>query len=251
MDDAATGWWEWGAPDSTDYQPGSCASGTNCWVTGLDEFFSAGGNNDVDEGTTTLESRALDLSGAVDPVVRYALWFTNDQGASPGEDPLRIEVTDDGGSTWYPMETVGAGTPLAWVERQVDYPQQATVGNNVRFRLVASDLGAGSMVEAALDDFAVLDRGRGCSVCPLPVAHVGAITVDRSGTDVVLDWTDDPVVGDRFAVYVLSGPGFSDAVRVGTTDSRSFVHLGATTAPGLFAYRVAALDSCGNESNLD
>jgi hypothetical protein len=75
--------------------------------------------------------------------------------------------------------------------------------------------------------------------------------VERAGDDVVLDWTDDPAPGERFAVYKLTGPGYAEAVRIGTTTERSFTHVGAATSAESFAYRVSSLDVCGNESPLD
>ena len=36
--------------------------------------------------------------------------------------------------------------------------------------------------------------------------------------DVLLDWSDDPAPGSRFAVYGLSGAEYDQAVRIGTTD---------------------------------
>jgi hypothetical protein len=120
-----------------------------------------------------------------------------------------------------------------------------------RFRFSVYDRGSGSLVEAGFDDLTILDRDQGCFDCPLPVAAVGTIHARREGDDVVLDWTADPAPGTRFVVYALSGPTFSSAVRIGATDGRSYRHEGAALAPIDFAYRVSAIDGCGNESDLE
>jgi len=80
---------------------------------------------------------------------------------------------------------------------------------------------------------------------------VGTILVSRSGNDVVLDWTADPVQGSRYVIYLLSGPGFETAIRVDTTTSRTYVHAGAVLANPSCFYRVTAVDACGGESALE
>lgn len=252
-DDATTGRWEWGDPEGTGVQPAddhTPAPGTRAWITGLAAAGGDGGN-DVDGGTTTLLSSRYDLSSAVDPVVRYARWFTNDRGNSPGEDPLDVEVSANDGTSWTLLEQVGAGTPLAWVEVEHALAGKVSLTSQMRFRFTARDLGQGSLVEAGVDDFELVDRWQGCGGCPAPVAKVGAILASRSGDDVVLDWSADPVSATRYAVYKLTGAGFSEAVRIGTTATKSFVHEGAALSGEDFFYRVSAVDACGNESALE
>lgn len=249
--DATTGLWELGDPEATPFQPGDDyteAPGVNAWVTGL----AAGVNNgdfDVDNGTTTLLSAVYDLSTAVDPVVRYARWFTNDQGGAPGEDPFDVQASDNGGSTWTTLEQLNGGTPLAWVVPQIPLAGKIGFTSNMRFRFVARDLGTGgSLVEAAVDEFTILDRNQGCTGCPTPAAEVGTFRISRSGNDVVLDWAADPVSATRYAVYRVFGPGFTESVRIGTSDTKSFVHEGGALSAEDFYYRVSAIDACGNES---
>jgi len=248
---ATTGNWEWGVPEDTGLQPGTCAAGTQCWVTGLAAELPGGDNNDVDGGETTLLSRVYDLSGLVDPVFEYWRWYTNDQGASPGEDRAYVDVSADDGGTWTQLEVLADGTPLAWVRPRIPLPATVPQTAATRFRFSVSDRGGGSLVEAGFDDLTILDRDQGCFDCPLPVAAVGTILARREANDVVLDWTTDPTPGARFAVYLLTGPTFSTAVRIGTTDGRTFRHEGAVLAPADYAYRVSAIDACGNESALE
>ena len=102
--------------------------------------------------TTTLLSAPYDLSTAVDPVVRYARWYTNDLGQNPGEDLFDVEVSNNGGSTWASLEQVGAGTPLAWVVPERPLAGVVSPTANMRFRFTARDLGiGGSLVEAAIN----------------------------------------------------------------------------------------------------
>lgn len=251
------GQWGWGDPDETAFQPEDDATpdGTKCWFTGLT---TGGGNgsNDVDDGETILRSAVYDLTGAVNPAVRYARWYTNDRGQNPGEDPFVIEVSNNSGATWAPLEQVaspGGGLllPLAWVDVEIPLGGILPVTSTMRFRFTAEDaVGSGSLIEAGIDDFELVDLDQGCLVCTGSPGTVGTILVRREGDDVIVDWTGDPAPGARFAVYQVSGADFSQAVRIGTTTERSFVHEGAALSPEPFGYRVSALDECGNESGL-
>ncbi|HEX6852131.1 MAG TPA: M36 family metallopeptidase [Candidatus Polarisedimenticolaceae bacterium] len=251
--DAVTGRWEWGDPAPTGAQPGDDTTadpGVNAWVTGL-AAGAGDGDFDVDTGTTTLLSSRYDLTGAVDPVVRYARWFTNDRGGNPGEDPFDVDVSNNDGASWVRLEQVGAGTPLAWVVPDLPLAGVSTPSALMRFRFTARDGGVGgSLVEAAIDDFRIVDRNQGCGGCASP-STVGTILVSRVGSDVVLDWTADPVAGTRFVVYRLGGPALEEAVRIGTTQTRTFVHPGAASAPESFYYRVSAVNACGVEGALE
>jgi len=148
------------------------------------------------------------------------------------------------------LETVGAGTPLEWVDVQIPLSGVITPSDQMYFRFTAADLGSGSVVEAAIDDFSLVDLDQGCLGCTSPVNEVGAIDVMRTGEDVSIDWSADPAEGSRFVVYSLSGTGFSEAIRVGSADDRTFVHEGALSSEESYFYRVTAVDACGNESGF-
>ena len=66
----------------------------------------------------------------------------------------------------------------------------------------------------------------------------------------MLDWSDDPASGTRFAVYKLTGNHLDSPLLIGTTDNRQFTHTGAASGLESYYYRVAAIDACGGESPL-
>jgi subtilisin family serine protease len=244
--DASAGNWEWGDPVGTSYQPEHDATeaGVNCWITGL---ASSPGNGDVDDGTTTLLSAPYDMSTAVNPTVAYARWFTNDRGGSPGDatDAFRIDVSNDDGQSWTPLEEVGAGTPLAWVPVAHALPIGPT--SQVRFRFSAADLGSGSLVEAGIDEFGLLDGGQACLQCTQPPAQtLCTISIARIRDDVRIDWSVNPV-DTRAVVYHVSGCDPSERVKLGTTDEDFFLHEAAVLSDEPFGYRVTFVDECGNE----
>ena len=114
------GAWERGVPVNCDRgDPPADADGSGqCYVT--DNSAANGCNSDVDGGATTLVSPVLDASvdGAA---VAYSRWFDNTAGSAPGEDVMTVEISDDGGSSWQLLETVGPTGPDAaggWFQRE-------------------------------------------------------------------------------------------------------------------------------------
>ena len=165
-DDATTGLWENAAPEGTTAQPGEdhSPSGTNCWVTGASAGNSVG-TNDIDGGTTTLYSPVYDLSGLSAPVVSYWRWYNNTAGASPGQDQMDIDVSNDGGATWTSLEVVGpqSDNTGGWILATFDLASVIAPSSQVQLRFRASDLGSGSIVEAAIDDLEITDFSCGGS----------------------------------------------------------------------------------------
>ena len=72
-----------------------------CWLTD-----NVAGNSDVDGGDTILTSPVLDTPGD-GWQLSYWRWFSNDFGAGPNEDVMRIEWSEDGSSIWNMLEQVG------------------------------------------------------------------------------------------------------------------------------------------------
>ncbi|HUD72311.1 MAG TPA: hypothetical protein VMQ62_10145 [Dongiaceae bacterium] len=251
--DALTGRFEWGDPQLTGAQPDDDATpapGVSAWVTGL-AAGSGIGANDVDTGTTTIQSPIIDISASPAPILEVQTFFNNDLGANPGEDTLRIDVSGNGGSTWV-AGLVSFADFAPWTPVQMTLADKVPLNNQFRIRVQTSDLGVGgSLVEAGIDEVSIFQPNAGCSVCSGPVTGVGTIKATRSGDDVLLDWSADPVNAPGYAVYLRSGTNLGTAVRLGTTTTKSFVHAGGAAALGEnFYYEVTAVDACGRESTL-
>ena len=190
-DDATTGQWTFGDPLGTGAQPEEdhTPSGSSCWFTGQGTPGGTIGENDVDGGTTTLTSPAYDLSSYGDPLMRYWRWYSNNAGATPNTDVFVVEISSDGGNNWLPLETVGpdgdetSGTWRQFVFRVSDF---VPVTNTVQLRFIASDLGEGSIVEAAIDDVGVVEYE-----CPPLAVDTLGISVSNGGQqNFVLDAGD-------------------------------------------------------------
>ncbi len=166
-DTAFTGIWNRANPQATAAQPGediTPGSGTDCWVTDANAGTSLG-SADVDGGATSLISPAYDVSAGTSVAVSYWRWFSNNQGAAPGEDVFRVFISDDGGSTWSLLEEVGptgAEAQGGWYFAQPSTDGIVQPTSAVRLKFVAEDAGSGSIVEAAIDDLTVVAIGQCC-----------------------------------------------------------------------------------------
>jgi hypothetical protein len=164
-DNATTGIWVRDDPVGTEVTAGIYVqpeddhtfAGIQCWVTGNAALGSPPGTNDVDGGRTTLTSGLLDATagGLDDPVISYYRWYSNNQGNSPGLDYWQVDLSNDGGSTWVSVESTKQ-SDASWQRvlfRIADYVQPTS---QIRLRFIAEDAGAGSLVEAAVDDLTLL-----------------------------------------------------------------------------------------------
>ncbi|MFK7905432.1 MAG: T9SS type A sorting domain-containing protein [Chitinophagales bacterium] len=174
-DDASTGIWEIGTPNptftgageevqmSTDRTPTN--SDNRCAFTGNTGNGGGIGENDVDDGKTTLFSPVYNIKGFISPAISYHRWYVNNAGANPGNDFWEVYVSGDGGD-WIQVEN-GNITDATWrlsALRLKDYVESAE--STVQLQFVASDplildaglqFDGGSLVEAGVDDVIVYD----------------------------------------------------------------------------------------------
>ncbi len=175
-DTATTGTWEHGDPIGTDAQPEDdhTPTGNACWFTGQGTVDGELGENDVDDGGTTLMSPVIDLPEG-DAIIGYWRWYSNGTGATPFTDILTADVSNDGGASWVNVETVGPagdGTGGGWVHHSFRVGDFVQPTANIRLRFVASDLAEPSLIEAAIDDMTVVDLS--CTLDALTMTPSGS-----------------------------------------------------------------------------
>jgi hypothetical protein len=176
-----------------DHTPGA---GALCFVTESGWTGQGVSDADVDGGTTTLTSPTFDLSRVVHPRVTYWRWYTNNLGSSPNLDQWVAQVSVDGGGIWTDLErtTVSANS---WQPHSFLLSGFVTPSAQTAFRFIAGDTGAGSLVEAALDDFEIEGDVTPVSV---PVAAVGAgLRLEAP--------QPNPTSGASALAFRLPGPG--------------------------------------------
>ncbi|MBL4687440.1 MAG: hypothetical protein JKY37_22785 [Nannocystaceae bacterium] len=162
--DASTGAWVRGLPDLAHdgtqiSQLGRCASGSQCYFTGLNPAGQAD-QADVSGGSTVLTSPPFDLQGAAMATVRLQRFFYKSEVASGPGLFIELLVPDDGGPdafVAYPLEQleVATGDQLANVWTPVEYAAcDAPMRDGSRLQITATDEGLG-ILEAAIDSVSV------------------------------------------------------------------------------------------------
>ena len=114
------------------------------------------GDNDVDDGCTTLLTPVFNLSTAERAFVTYWRWFGQD-GFTVDDDWV-VEVTNNGGASWVEVERI-SDNHNSWNQVAVELGSLGggfELTEQVQFRFLACDLGGGGLVEAAIDDFELL-----------------------------------------------------------------------------------------------
>lgn len=163
-DTATTGLWTRGDPlgtisGTTQVQPEddvTAAPGVNCFFTGQGTGGTLG-QADVDGGFTTLTSPTMDASGGA-AYISYFRWYSNQQGGSPNADTFRVQISNNNGTTWTALETVGptgAEVNGGWIFKEFLVSDFVTPTAQVKIRFIADDAGAGSLIEAAVDEVRV------------------------------------------------------------------------------------------------
>ncbi len=187
-DTATTGIWERAVSVPTGAQPEGGVAGPSdmCFVTGNAPVGAPDGDNDVDGGTTSLVSPIIDLDGAeVGTTMSFFIWFNNSAGLSPNEDAFRVDLSDDDGGSWSNALTISPTAPESnggWFRYVIAPAAFVNLTDSVRVRFVAEDVGNGSLVEAAVDFFAVDFEG-----CANPVEPATC----------ACDWNDDGNLNDQ------------------------------------------------------
>lgn len=91
------GGWDWGSPSSG---PGACVDGSRCVGTNMEGDYAS----NQDYATTTLDSPAIDLAGATQPVLSLFNWLRTETASDDGGN---VSVSTDGGTTWTLLTPTG------------------------------------------------------------------------------------------------------------------------------------------------
>ena len=206
--DAVDGQWDRGVPvgggDRGDPADDADGSGASYLTDNVDD------NSDVDDGSTILTSPILDASvpSGKEAVVSYQRWYSNNFGNSPEADVFVVEVSDNGGSTWTTLETVGptgAEVRGGWIKKSFRIRDFVTPTNQFRLRFNASDLGDGSVVEAAVDGIQIMHIGCETSVTADDVT-VERGTIVGGGLADTFDSDDSDLEVERESGLNRAGP---------------------------------------------
>ena len=165
--EAADGWVKSGSVNAGEWQRGTPIGGNGapssdfdssgqCWLTGKNADI------DVDGGPTFLNSPVIDITGMDDPIIEYATWFSNDTGPNPNNDTMTVEISDNGGASWFNLENIGPSGPEAsggWYLKRfriLDTLPATTTQFKMRF-LAFDSLSQDSTVEGGVDAVKIYD----------------------------------------------------------------------------------------------
>jgi hypothetical protein len=158
-DTATTGLWERGDPEPTSSsgakQLGTTISGVNGLVTGRLAGGTAGAD-DVDGGLTSIQSPAITLPGSGPLVLSFQYYLAHGSNSS-GEDFFRVRVVGATTATVLSVPGAAANRDGAWTSFSTDISSFA--GQAVRIVVEAADAGGASLVEAGVDDVAIVRSG--------------------------------------------------------------------------------------------
>ncbi|MGH1363990.1 MAG: T9SS type A sorting domain-containing protein [Calditrichia bacterium] len=251
-DNATTGLWELADPEGTSIgsQPEDDHSenGELCFITGAASG-TVSGQFDVDGGATTLQSPVFDISKMTDPIVTYYKWYSNDLGATPGSESWVVRASVDG-VAWVDVENTSFSSS-GWEKVTLRISDFLDVQDSLQFRFIASDEGAGTLVEAGLDDFSLLSQNTIQSPEPKPLLPV-LFALDQNFPNPFNPTTTIPFAlpeasNVTITVYDLLGrrlrhvirrsydSGFHSAEWNGETDA------GNQVSSGIYVYRIQCM----------
>ncbi len=182
-------------------------AGTRCWITGNRWPITYAEDDDVDGGSEEIVSPRFDTTGYADG--RFEFWFWSiltGQGLS-NFDLLETDLSNDDGATWTQLEAYSTPGMRHWSKSEYSL-NVLPASNRMRFKLVVTDNGIDSEVDALLDDFKVTGRKPVCAPYTPPAARapngVGAtLAAARAGADVRLDWSAPPADGGHDAATLF------------------------------------------------
>ena len=154
-DRAITGLWQRGVPQST------ASGGTALQIGALSPTFdlvtaaaagSSAGTNDVDGGVTSILSLPITLPAGGTVTLSFASYLAHLNNATSA-DFLRVTVV--GNTSLVALDRLGASVNRAgaWTTTTADIT--AFAGQTIRILVEAADNGAGSLIEAGVDDVTI------------------------------------------------------------------------------------------------
>ncbi|MCC7143326.1 MAG: S8 family serine peptidase [Candidatus Eisenbacteria bacterium] len=209
--------------------------GVLCFFTGQGTSPSDPGNNDVDNGCTTLVSPNFDLSDAEFAFVRYWRWYG--MGGASSDDTFVIDVSSNGGTTWVALERVPT-SENSWKERSYRIDDFVDLTSTVRFRFQACDINTQGLTEAAIDDFAI-------EVFTSSATDVAdGVRTERT---VLLPNTPNPARSVTTLNFVLSNPATASLVIFDANGRTVRTLIDAPLSSGHHAISWDGLDDRGRE----
>ncbi|NJB85279.1 choice-of-anchor B domain-containing protein [Lewinella marina] len=240
---ATRGVWERGVPEATYNIEGPGQPGEDSpWDFGNQGYFTdpVGGNSnsrDVDQGETQLRSPLFDLTDYGSGVLlTYDYWFSNLSGNAPPNDSLTVALSN--GDTTHTL-AVYRGAVTEWQRDTVVLDGLLPFTATMQLIVTTSDeRGSDNLVEAAFDNFRVLDS--------LMLSPTRPVAAQRN----VAQLFPNPTAGAFQLAYNLQGYGGGQVDVFSTTGQlvhrqrlnhqQGSLQFGQGWAPGLYVVRITS-----------
>ncbi len=225
---ASTGHWERAEPVGTTNGPDESNPdvdaaddcGDQAYITG--NGGGGAGNDDVDDGATTLTSPSFDLSTMIDPYLHYRWWFYNASGFDDPNDTLRLLI--DNGVQEVEIDAFIEATAAMsqWNTDSARVLDLVSLSSDMHFIVSIADADGGNLVEGGLDVFEVIEHG-GIGVDERPLRDALQIRPNPNDGSFTLQWDD---AGERtIEVFdatgrvvmpgtVVMGPAWNASIRL-------------------------------------
>ncbi|MBR9920514.1 MAG: choice-of-anchor B family protein [Bacteroidetes bacterium] len=244
--DATSGAWEWVIPQESTFNgalttPGMDVSddfSNRCYVTGNG---GNGGSNDVDNGTVSITSPVMDLSGYNQAIVSYQAFFFNGGGGGGSGDPddaLRMAISN--GTEVLDLEIIENSLTDWSAVSEFDLTGMIELTDNMQFIVETSDLAAtGHIVEAAFDFFQVIEGNPTVSTQNLLVEQTTLSVSPNPSSDAFELYFELPasVEEAQIEVYNVTGQRI-DQIEINGPFGES--RIGLDYADGLYILRLSA-----------
>ncbi len=149
-----------GAPPASPWVQPNCDHTTwptgsgKCWITGNGTQGGKLTAASVMGGSTKLTTQVFDISQYNDPFVRYWRWYTNDAGTTPTTQAWVVSIISDGTQKY--LESTKQSN-AGWQEAAFRIKDFFPIATKVKFQFVATNSDSRAVIEAAVDDFNILD----------------------------------------------------------------------------------------------
>jgi hypothetical protein len=246
-------------PVATTFQPGDDATpgtGAYAWITAQNPTGDPG-IDDVDNGMSATRSPVIDLSGVAHAELNMNYFHgQRDSGDDPTGDFFRIDVSNDGGTS-FPVNLVLIGDVMStadWRNLRVNLDEYLPLTANMVIRVQAQDgtgsTGMADVIEAGVDDVNFYDRGVGNEPpsAPTQVSPLNGAQNQLPNVALVLDNATDPegdaltygfrVYSDALLTHLVASV---DGVVEGSGGTTTW-HVNPPLAQGTYYWRAYAAD---------
>ena len=198
--------------------------GLKCMMTG--NGGSTATTDDVDNGTVTLISPLMDLSGFTDPYLRYERWFYDgSQSGNTPDDNFTVKLNNGTTTVAFENTTAAQAPTNLWTPKIFRISDYAALTANSRLIIESSDATSGNpnVVEAAFDRFEIKE---------------GAFTgVNETAKDLLqIAVYPNPTKGTVYVSYAMSNPEKVTLKLLNILGEELFVKENANTQQGVVAF---------------